>query len=223
MPSANSKRSLAGLALALVAALAVAGCSVGGSDEAESEDGPRVVQPGAPGEQPDVLSPEEIEELEYPTHTDADVRFMQGMVLHHAQALELTSLVPSRTARDDIPLFAKRLEISQRDEMVQMREWLEARGEDATHHGQHDHSSHLPGMLTAAQLAALKAVSGRRFDSLFLRSMIHHHQGALAMVEQLQAEGGGQEPAISTFTGHVVADQGIEIARMAGLLAQLDD
>ena len=218
-----SRRALAGLALALVASPAVVACSVGGSDEAESADGPRVVQPGAPGEQPNVLSPDEIEELEYPTHIDADVRFMQGMILHHAQALEMTALVPSRTARDDIPLFAKRLEISQRDEMSQMQDWLEARGEDSTHHGQHDHSSHLPGMLTAEQLAALEAATGRSFDRLFLQSMIHHHQGALAMVDELQAEGGGQEPAISTFTGHVVADQGIEIARMAGLLAQLDD
>ncbi|MFO7589649.1 MAG: DUF305 domain-containing protein [Acidimicrobiia bacterium] len=146
---------------------------------------------------------------------------MQGMVLHHEQALEMTALVPDRTSRDDIPLLAKRLEISQQDEIAQMQRWLESRGEDATHHGDHDHSMHMPGMLTAAELAELRASSGADFDRLFLRSMIRHHEGALAMVEQLQAEGGGEESEISQFTGHVVADQGVEIARMTELLSQL--
>ena len=73
-------------------------------------------------------------------------------------------------------------------------------------------------MLTAAELDRLEAASGRRFDRLFLRSMLRHHQGALLMVEQLQTEGGGQEPQISNFTNHVVADQGVEISRMRELL-----
>jgi uncharacterized protein (DUF305 family) len=211
------------LACVLLAALVVAGCSLGDDDEpAAEQDGPRVVQGGAPGEEPRELTPEEIEDLEQPSHTDADVRFMQGMIRHHEQALVMTALVPERAEREDLSLFARRIEISQRDEIGQMRRWLAARGEDASNHGEHGHSSHLPGMLTAAELAQLEAASGRRFDRLFLRSMLGHHVGALLMVEQLQEEGGGQEPQISTFTNHVVGDQSVEISRMRELLAAID-
>jgi uncharacterized protein (DUF305 family) len=198
----------------------LAGCMGEGDDEAD-DTSPRIVQPGAPGEEPRELTPEEAEDLELPSHTDADVSFMQAMILHHEQALDMTALVPDRTAREDVPLLARRLEVSQRDEIERMEEWLEARGEDATDHGAHDHSSHLPGMLTAEQLSALESASGRRFDRLFLRLMIRHHAGAITMVEQLQEDGGGQEPEISTFTNHVVADQGVEISRMSTLLAEL--
>jgi uncharacterized protein (DUF305 family) len=223
MRPAHDRRQAAGallVACAFLGAAALAGCMGEGDDEA-GDTGPRVVQPGAPGEQPRELTPEEAEDLELPSHTDADVRFMQGMILHHEQALEMTALVPDRTAREDVPLLARRLEITQRDEIERMEKWLEARGEDATDHGAHDHSSHLPGMLTAEALADLGAASGRRFDRLFLRSMIRHHEGAIAMVEQLQEEGGGLEPEISTFTNHVVADQGVEISRMTTLLTEL--
>jgi uncharacterized protein (DUF305 family) len=206
------------VACALLAFASLAGCM--GDDEA-GDTSPRIVQPGAPGEQPRELTPEEAEDLELPSHTDADVSFMQGMILHHEQALDMTALVPDRTAREDIPLLARRLEVSQRDEIERMEAWLEARGEDATDHGAHHHASHLPGMLTAEELTALGAASGRRFDRLFLRSMIRHHEGAIAMVEQLQKDGGGQEPEISTFTNHVVADQGVEISRMTTLLSEL--
>ena len=211
------------LACVFAMALVIAGCSLGGDDEPAGEPaGSRVVQPGAPGEEPRVLTPEDLDDLQTPTHTDADVRFMQGMILHHEQALVMTALVPERAAREDLPLFARRLEISQEDEIAQMMRWLEARGEDASNHAEHDHSSHLPGMLTAAELAELEAGSGRRFDRLFLRSMIRHHEGALFMVEQLQEEGGGQEPEISVFTNHVFADQSIEISRMRELLTEID-
>jgi uncharacterized protein (DUF305 family) len=208
------------VACALLGAAVLTGCMGEGDDEA-SDTEPRIVQPGAPGEEPRELTPEEAEDLELPSHTDADVSFMQGMILHHEQALDMTALVPDRTAREDVPLLARRLEVSQLDEIERMEAWLESRGEDATDHDAHAHSSHLPGMLTAEQLAALGAASGRRFDRLFLRSMIRHHEGAIAMVEQLQEDGGGQEPEISTFTNHVVADQGVEISRMSTLLSEL--
>ena len=208
------------VACALLGAAVLGGCMGEGDDEA-GDTNPRVVQPGAPGEQPRELTPEEAQDLQLPSHTDADVRFMQGMILHHEQALEMTALVPDRTARKDVPLLARRLEISQRDEIERMEEWLESRGENAMDHGAHHHSSHLPGMLTAEELADLRAARAWRFDRLFLRSMIQHHVGAIAMVEQLQKDGGGQEPEISTFTNHVVADQGVEISRMTALLSEL--
>ena len=204
-----------------ISVLTLTGCDGGDRDEA-ADEGPSIVQGAAPGEQPTTLSEDELDDLETPAHTDADISFMQGMILHHQQALDMTALVNERTDRDDIPLLARRLEISQRDEIAQMERWLEARGADTTHHGEHDHASHLPGMLTAAELTALRATSGAAFDRLFLQSMIRHHAGAIAMVERLQADGGGQEPQISVFTDHVVADQGVEISRMTQLLSQLD-
>lgn len=209
---------------AFLAALALAACSSEGEGAAgETDTGPRIVQPGAPGEEPRELTPEELEGMEPPEHTEADVEFMRNMILHHRQALQMTELVPDRTARDDIPVFARRIEISQEDEMQRMMDWLEARDESVPpEDAEVDHSSHLPGMLTPAELEELKAASGRRFDRLFLRSMVRHHEGALAMVAQLQNEGGGLEPEISNFTGHVVADQSIEISRMYTLLDELE-
>jgi uncharacterized protein (DUF305 family) len=210
----------------LLVALALTGCSSGGDGEAEpdpAETGPRIVQPGAPGETVRELTPEELEDGESLTHTQADVEFMQNMILHHRQALELTALVPDRTQRRDLPLLAERIDISQKDEMDRMVDWLEARDETAPpEEAEVDYSGHLPGMLTPAELDELEAASGKRFDRLFLRSMIRHHEGALEMVAQLQNEGGGIEPEIGTFANHVVADQSIEINRMYGLLAELN-
>ena len=201
----------------------LAGCSFGRDEDAAGETtSPRVVQPGAPGEGPRELTPEEIEALEDPAHTEADVEFMQHMVVHHEQALAMTALVPDRAAREDLSLCARRLEISQEDEIAQMQRWLEARDEEPTHEAAHDHAIHVPGMLAQDELDALAAATGRAFDRLFLRSMIRHHQGALAMVTQLEADGGGQEPEISSFVSHVVADQTVEIARMLGLLEELE-
>jgi uncharacterized protein (DUF305 family) len=217
---------------ALLAVLVLAGCSLGGSEEgadgqsatgAGTQTGPRVVQPGAPGETGRELSPEDLETIEAPTHTEADVAFMQNMILHHRQALAMTALVPERTKRRDIPLFAERIEISQTDEIERMESWLEARGEKPLPYDPDvDHSGHLSGMLSPRQLERLERLSGRAFDLMFLRAMRRHHEGAIAMVEQLQADGGGIEPDISNFTIHVVADQGIEISRIGTLLAKIE-
>jgi len=216
-------------ASALVAALAFAGCSSDtGSENAattapETDTTPRIVQPGAPGEGVRELTPEELEDLEPLPHTAADVQFMQYMILHHRQALRMTELVPDRSRREDIPLLARRIEISQEDELDRMVAWLEEREADVPPPGGEEaHAGHLPGMLTAADLERLEASRGRRFDRRFLEAMIHHHEGALLMVEQLQATpGAGQEPEIAVFAGHVVADQTIEIRRMNDLLRQL--
>ena len=205
--------------------LLAAGCSGGnGQDAARTTagTGPNIVQPGAPGETVRELSPDELETIETPAYTDADVAFMQNMILHHRQALTLTGLVPARTNRTDLPLFAERIEISQTDEIKRMEGWLETRGEKALPYNPDvDHGGHLPGMLSREQLKALEHSSGPAFDLRFLRAMRRHHEGAIRMVEGLQAEGGGIEPEISNFTIHVVADQGIEISRIETLLAEL--
>jgi uncharacterized protein (DUF305 family) len=153
---------------------------------------------------------------------------MQGMIQHHAQALLMTSLVPTRTDSRDLPLLARRMEISQEDEIRQMRGWLEERGEEAPAlHRVHGHAHGpragelMPGMATEADLKRLRAARGQAFDRLFLELMIHHHQGALTMVRELDLSGGGLEPNVGAFARHVEADQAIEIARMEDLLRRL--
>jgi uncharacterized protein (DUF305 family) len=198
-----------------------------GGEEATGEIPPNIVQPRAPGQPSRTLSAEELRELETPGYTDVDVAFMQGMIHHHAQALLMTGYVPRRSNRRDVALLARRMDISQRSEIELMQDWLEQRDEVAPDaHIPHGHAHGpggrlMPGMLTVAQLARLRAAKGRSFDGLFLRSMIRHHQGALTMVARLYAANGGVEPAVDAFARHVQADQEIEIGRMRQLLAKL--
>jgi len=216
------------LSCALVA-LALSGCAGGGDDETTEagETAPNIVQPGAPGQPSRTLTPEELEAIPQTKHTAADVAFMQGMIHHHAQAIRMTALVPARSTRKGIELLARRMDVSQGAEIGQMRRWLKARGEAAPElHRIHGHAhgigqAALPGMLTEPELKRLAAGRGTAFDRLFLRFMIRHHEGALAMVADLYALGGGAESEIDAFARHVNADQEIEIGRMRQTLAQL--
>jgi len=171
----------------------------------------------------------------------ADVRFMRGMMAHHAQALAMTALVPTRSTRADVRLLAERIEVSQRDEIAIMRSWLADRGvavpagagsahagHHAREHGAAGHDAHadgaghamMPGMLTDAELARLAQARGAEFDRLFLTFMIRHHEGALVMVADFFATpGAGQEPQLFGFASDVDADQRAEIRRMRALLA----
>ena len=210
----------AGILLVLV----LAGC--GGTDgEPAAETAPNIVQPGAPGDPSTTLSAEQLDAFETPTFGQPDVAFMQGMIHHHAQALRMTALVPTRSAGKDIPLLAERMELSQEAEIEQMQAWLEERDQPVPllHPGHgHAHGAGqvlMPGMLTEAELKRLEAAGGRAFDRLFLELMIRHHEGALTMVRRLYASGGGLEPEADLFARHVEADQAIEIARMEQLLA----
>ena len=181
-------------------------------------------------------------------YTAADVRFVHHMLVHHAQALAMTSLVPARTARPDMRLLAERIDVSQKSEIAMMQRWLKARGEEIpdldAHHGMsgHDMAGHdmsmpgmsmpastpgimkpgtsMPGMLTPEQMAALSSASGPEFDRLFLEGMIQHHEGALVMVADLFAtQGAGQESEIFRFASDVDADQRAEIRRMRTMQA----
>ena len=155
---------------------------------------------------------------------EADARFLRDMIGHHAQALEMTELVPGRAARADLRLLAERIAVSQKDEIATMERWLRSRGEavpsaDAHHHahGAGDHAG-MPGMATPEEMARLAASTGAEFDRLFLELMIRHHEGALTMVAELfAAPGGGQEPEIFQLASDVEADQRAEIARMRRL------
>jgi len=158
-------------------------------------------------------------------YSPADVRFLQGMIAHHAQALEMTALVPERSRRADLRLLAERIGVSQQSEIAAMQNWLRSRGEQVPcvepghQHGGMEHML-MPGMATPGQMARMAAATGPEFDRLFLETMIRHHQGALTMVAELFATpGSGQEPELFRLASDVDADQRAEIARMEALLA----
>lgn len=206
----------------LILSVFAAGCAT-----ATNEAGPRVVQPGAPGEASRVRTAEEIAASDRPRYSEADVRFMQAMIGHHQQALNMTALVPERTDREDVRLIARRIELSQEDEIQLMERWLERRGETVPdRHDVHAHAGSngrpMYGMLSEAEMAELAAARGEEFARLFLAYMIRHHEGAVEMVAELfDSAAGGQEPEVFTFASGVASDQPIEIARMRRVLAGL--
>ena len=148
---------------------------------------------------------------------------MQNMIGHHAQALEMTALLPARTRNADMRKLAQRIEVSQADEIKMMQTWLKSRGMPLPdQHAHHMGGALMPGMLTAAEMERLAATTGPEFDRLFLEFMIKHHAGALVMVQELFASpGGGQEAEIFAFTSDVDADQRMEIDRMRAMLGEL--
>jgi uncharacterized protein (DUF305 family) len=202
------KRLAAGLLLGVLAAAC---------QSAPTRSGPGAAPPGT-STSPAPSSPQPAAA---PGFTEADVRFMQGMIGHHAQALEMTALLKTRTTRDDMKLLALRIEVSQRDEIKQMQQWLRDRGQSAPdEHAHHAHDAKLmPGMLTPDEMARLTAATGPEFDRLFLELMIRHHQGALVMVRELLAQpGAAQNSEIFAFASDVESDQSMEINRMRAML-----
>ena len=185
---------------------------------------PPIVQPGAPGEPSREISAAEAADLAGIRYTEGDVMFMQGMIPHHAQALEMTALLETRTASDRMRQMARRIELSQEDEIAMMQEWLRARGQTVpavdAHHA--PGWEPMPGMLTGEEMASLEAAEGAAFDRLFLELMIEHHRGAVTMVENLLGQrGAAQDSQLFAFTSDVTADQTAEIDRMDAMLAEL--
>lgn len=203
----------------LVAMLAAGGCAAATRGQA-----PPIVQPGPPGQPSRTIPAADVGALPRPRFSAADVAFMQGMIGHHAQAVEMTELLETRTSSDAMRSLAERIAVSQRDEIQMMREWLVDRGaEPPSEHAHHAHdATPMPGMLTADEMQRLAAATGPAFDTLFLEYMIRHHEGALIMVRELFATpGAGQDAEIYAFASDVDADQRMEIIRMAGMLKEL--
>jgi uncharacterized protein (DUF305 family) len=165
-----------------------------------------------------------------PPYTDGDVRFISGMIAHHAQAVLISGWAPTHGAGASVRTLCERIVVGQQDEIAAMQRWLRARHLPVPDPGApHDmampgmgHDTLMPGMLTPPQLAQLDAARGTGFDRLFLTFMIQHHQGAITMVEQLLAQPGStQDPLMFRITADVNADQGSEIDRMQRMLAAL--
>jgi uncharacterized protein (DUF305 family) len=200
-------------------ALAASGCG-----SASAVQKPAVIQPGAPGETSKVLPSGTAQSI--PQATGADIAFMQGMIHHHAQALDMTDLLETRSQDPDMKKLAMRIKVSQTDEIKMMQHWLAARGQEApdprAHHMEGmDHTVMMPGMLTADEMTRLAAAKGPAFDRLFLEGMIKHHGGALVMVQELfSTPGAGQQSDIFAFASDVEADQKMEIERMGAMLKE---
>ena len=209
---------------------------LGGSTIAMAQSAP-IVQPGAPGEASRTLSADEATELAKASYTIADVQFMQGMIVHHQQAVDMSELVEERTNNEDLVAISGRILSSQADEITFMNEWLAERGEQTVMagmsghegHDMTDHSGHammghttMSGMASPEQMAALAAAEGAEFDELFLTLMIAHHEGALDMTEALLDQpGSAADPILFRFVGDIDNDQSTEIERMDAILAGL--
>jgi uncharacterized protein (DUF305 family) len=186
---------------------------------------PVVIQPGAPGQPSKTLPPSTNATL--PPLSQADVAFMQGMIMHHSQAVEMTVLIPSHTENKDVRSLGARISRSQSDEIKFMQRWLAVRGEsismampgmpDMDKSGQP--MALMPGMLTPEQMEALRKAKGAEFDHLFLTGMIQHHNGALTMVKDLfDTAGAGQDAALFDFATDVDSGQRAEIRIMQSML-----
>lgn len=217
------------------------------AQQTDSKESPVIVQPGAPGQPTKILPPSTRATL---TPLSAkDVEFMQGMIMHHGQAIEMTALMTSHTKNAKLRLLGARISHSQSEEMKFMRRWLTARGKPTSMPGMDmsgnmsgmsgmsgmagmkmdmpgmdmsgSHQMLMPGMLTAKQMAALKRAGGAQFDRLFLTGMIQHHSGALTMVKELFETGGaGQDAELFNFATDVDSGQRAEIRIMQNMLSK---
>lgn len=201
------------------------------AQQTDSKESPVIVQPGAPGQVTKILP--STTKAKLPPRSPMDVEFMQGMIMHHAQAVEMTALIADRTDNKDLILLGKRISHTQSDEINFMKRWLIARNESTEHKmkgmdmpGMNmsgmDMSKHLmPGMLTPKQMEALRNAKGAEFDGLFLTGMIQHHTGALTMVKELFDTGGaGQDAELFTFATDIDSGQRAEIRIMQNMLGE---
>ena len=187
---------------------------------------PTIIQPGAPGEASKTLDPQAASNIADTSYIKADVKFLQGMIIHHQQAILMSSMADKRTNNETIVDLAKRIDVSQEDEINFMESWLYDRGEnkkDIPHHNMHMDMG-MAGMATPKQLEDLKNTKATDFDRLFLQLMIAHHDGALKMVEELREfSGSAYDPILSEFVSDLVNDQGVEIERMNTIAVNLSD
>jgi len=198
-----------------------ASCRTAHVGQAPAAPPPPIVQPGAPGQPSRVITAAAAADVSKVDYIDADIKFMQGMIGHHAQAIEMVTFIPTHTSRREMVLLGQRIDISQTDEIKMMQDWLRLRGQQVPGvNAMHAHGATLrPGMLTEEEMARLERANGDEFDRLFLEGMIKHHEGALTMVKELFATAGaGQEVSIFSFANDVDIDQRMEIQRMGALL-----
>jgi uncharacterized protein (DUF305 family) len=214
------------VSLTLIAAsLSMAAAGALGQEPAKVQ-APAVVQPGAPGQASKSL-PANQPPAPLPAPSKADVEFMQGMIMHHSQAVEMTELLKTRSHNPEVQSLGKKIDISQTDEIGWMKRWLIDNGkpistmEDMPGMDMSSMMPMMPGMLTKEQMDALRKATGPQFDHLFLTGMIQHHTGALTMVKDLfKTPGAAEDPWLFEFTSDVTNTQQAEIDIMRKMLAK---
>ena len=226
--------SAAGTVLALLGASACTG-------QDEPRESANIIAPGAPGETSSPATADQIAALAGEQgHNEADVVYLVQMIEHHAQALDMTDLVPERHLRDGIGGIAERISAAQAPEITAMESWLEtnvfgpARENPAHqnfcglqggggHHGggipacdlQVDHED-MPGMVSREDMDRLEAADGDAFDRLFVELMTEHHRGAVTMAEQVLED--GRDRTVMRMANDLIAEQNTEIGRMEAVL-----
>ncbi len=186
-----------------------------------------IIQPGAPGQPSSILSESSVH-IPPRLPIAADIEFMQGMIMHHSQAVDMVALLRTRGKSPALRAFGEKISISQTDEIGFMKRWLESAGQPATMKMDHSHMSAadmknmnmlMPGMLTPAQMSALSKARGAQFDHLFLTGMIQHHGGALTMVDDLlKIPGAAQDSVLFDFATDIDNTQSAEIKIMRAML-----
>ncbi|MEV0307546.1 DUF305 domain-containing protein [Nonomuraea fuscirosea] len=204
-------------ALIVIASLVVVltGCTSSTAPQAPRADSTApVIAPGRPGEQARTLSPgEAATAVPSETPNAADVKYVQDMIVHHRQAMDMALLAPNRAESAKLKSLADRIKAAQGPEIQFMTSWLREQEQKVPDH----HAAHegMPGMATPEQMEALKAATGKAFDQLFLQLMINHHLGAIKMSEQVL--GGGIHIRIEELASDVSVTQAAEIRRMQEL------
>lgn len=201
-------------------------CSLAaGAQQSSAPSAPAVVQPGAPGK-PTKTLPANTSGAS-PVWTEADVKFMQGMIMHHSQAVEMTAMIHTHTQNKALEELGNKITSSQSDEIALMKRWLAARGEATSMEmagmpgmdASGKSMALMPGMLTPEQMEALRNANGAEFDRLFLEGMMQHHGGALTMVKDLfNTPGAGQDADIFDFATDADNTQRAEIKIMQSML-----
>tara|TARA_B110000438_G_scaffold89411_1_gene88889 strand:+ start:1201 stop:3429 length:2229 start_codon:yes stop_codon:yes gene_type:complete len=188
---------------------------------------PPIVQPGAPGQETKDIDPDTASDIADTSFTPDDVEFMQGMIIHHHQAMVMSDMAEDRTNSNSVLDLAGRIKVTQDDEIDFMQNWLRDRGEDAPNpENQNDMHAHhnMSGMATPEELEELRKNKSTNFDRLFLKLMINHHDGAIKMVDKLRKQrGSAYDPILNEFASDVVNDQAVEIERMNYLLVTLSE
>jgi uncharacterized protein (DUF305 family) len=203
----------------LFIAAAGLGCKSAGTAPATA-GGTQIIRPGAPGQDSKPVTAAQATDLSKVQFSPADAKFMQGMIGHHSQAVEMVELLKQNTQWDDMKKLGMRIQVSQEDEIKMMQEWLKGHGQEIPGpHAHHMPGGMMPGMLSDEEMAKLAAAKGNAFDKLFLEGMIKHHSGAIIMVEELFATpGAAQDGGIFAFASDVVSDQRMEMERMSAML-----
>ncbi|MFG6197266.1 DUF305 domain-containing protein [Nonomuraea sp. JJY05] len=209
----------AALIVVMGTVVALSGCTSSSPPPAPRADSTApVIAPGRPGEQARTLAPSEAATaVPSATANAADIKYVQDMIVHHRQALDMSLLAPSRAESAQLKNLAGRIKDAQGPEIQFMTTWLREQQQTVPDH----HAAHegMPGMATPAQMEALKAAKGKDFDRMFLELMINHHLGAIKMSEQVLTS--GSHIRIEELAGDVSVTQTAEIRRMQQMQSAL--